>query len=177
MLLDEAYHDFREDADSEFGRRVLPGVVRVRTLSKAHGLAGLRVGFTIAEPEALVVMMKVRIHYTVSTLTQAAAEVVLDHPNEVQAHIKAVRQRREKLTAHLSKLGADILPSATNFVCLRLPSPELAAQIHHNLLEEGKLISRPADPALGHILRITTLADALVPGRLATLERSLTIGF
>lgn len=119
-------------------------------------------------------MMKVRIHYAVSTLTQAAAEVVLDHPNEVQTYIKAVRQRREKLTAHLLKLGADISPSATNFVCLRLPRPELAAQIHHALLEEGKLISCSADPALEHILRITTLADALVPGLLATLERSLT---
>jgi histidinol-phosphate aminotransferase len=176
LLLDEAYHDFREDAGGDFGRRVLPGVVRVRTLSKAHGLAGLRVGYAIAEPETLAVMMKVRIHYAVSTLTQAAAEVVLDHPDEVLDHVNAVRQRRDQLAAHLAELGADVLPSATNFVGLRLPSAELAARIHQQLLEEGKLIARPADPALGHVLRITAVEDALVPGRLKTLEQALNAG-
>ncbi|CAM3888995.1 aminotransferase class I/II-fold pyridoxal phosphate-dependent enzyme [Vreelandella rituensis] len=173
LLLDEAYHDFREDADGEFGCRVLPGVIRVRTLSKAHGLAGLRVGYAIAEPETLAVMMKVRIHYAVSTLTQKAAEVVLDHPEEVQAHVNAVRERRERLAAHLSRLGADVLPSATNFVSLRMASAALAEQVHKALLEEGMLISRPADPALGHILRVTAVEDALVSGRLATLEQAL----
>lgn len=173
LLLDEAYHDFREDADGEFGRRVLPGVIRLRTLSKAHGLAGLRVGYAIAEPETLAVMMKVRIHYAVSTLSQAAAEVVLDAPDEVEAHVAAVRQRRERLAAHLRELGADVLPSATNFVGIRLASAELAGQLHAALLDEGKLVARPADPALGHVLRITAVEDALVPGRLATLEAAL----
>lgn len=176
LLLDEAYHDFRDDADGEFGRRVLPGVVRLRTLSKAHGLAGLRVGYAIAEPETLAVMMKVRIHYAVSTLTQAAAEVVLDHPDEVRAHVAAVRERRERLAAHLRELGADVLPSATNFVGLRLPGAELAGRVHQALLDDGKLIARPADPALGHVLRITAVEDALVPGRLAILEETLRQG-
>ncbi|MDN3521098.1 pyridoxal phosphate-dependent aminotransferase [Halomonas ramblicola] len=176
LLLDEAYHDFRDDADGEFGRRILPGVVRLRTLSKAHGLAGLRVGYAIAEPETLAVMMKVRIHYAVSTLTQAAAEVVLDHPDEVRAHVAAVRERRERLAAHLRELGADVLPSATNFVGLRLPGAELAGRVHQALLDDGKLIARPADPALGHVLRITAVEDALVPGRLAILERALKEG-
>ncbi|TDB05713.1 pyridoxal phosphate-dependent aminotransferase [Halomonas marinisediminis] len=173
LLLDEAYHDFREDADGDFGRRVLPGVVRLRTLSKAHGLAGLRVGYAIAEPETLAMMMKVRIHYAVSTLSQAAAETVLDAPDEVAAHVTAVRGRRERLAAHLRELGADVLPSATNFVGVRMPTAELAGEVHRALLDEGKLIARPADPALGHVLRITAVEDALVPGRLATLERAL----
>lgn len=173
LLLDEAYHDFREDADGEFGRRVLPGVIRLRTLSKAHGLAGLRVGYAIAEPETLAVMMKVRIHYAVSTLTQAAAEVVLDHPDEVDAHVTAVRERRERLASHFRALGADVLPSATNFVGIRLPDADLAARVHQALLDEGKLTARPANPSLGHVLRITAVSDALVPGRLATLEAAL----
>ncbi|WP_027961413.1 pyridoxal phosphate-dependent aminotransferase [Halomonas halodenitrificans] len=176
LLLDEAYHDFRDDADGEFGRRVLPGVVRLRTLSKAHGLAGLRVGYAIAEPETLAVMMKVRIHYAVSTLSQAAAETVLDAPGEVAAHVAAVRKRRERLATHLRELGADVLPSATNFVGVRLPTAELAAEVHKTLLDEGKLIARPADPALGHVLRITAVEDALAPGRLATLEQALRRG-
>ncbi|MCH4562740.1 aminotransferase class I/II-fold pyridoxal phosphate-dependent enzyme [Halomonas sp. EGI 63088] len=173
LLLDEAYHDFRDDAESPFAREVLPGVIRLRTLSKAHGLAGLRVGYAIAEPETLAVMMKVRIHYAVSTLSQAAAEVVLDHPEESRAHVAAVLERRERLAAHFRALGADVLPSATNFIGLRLPDAELAGRIHGELLDAGRLIARPADPALGHVLRITAVEDALVPGRLAILEKAL----
>ena len=56
---------------------------------------------------------------------------------------------------------------------MRLPTAELAAEVHKTLLDEGKLIARPADPALGHVLRITAVEDALVPDRLATLERAL----
>ena len=173
LLLDEAYGDFRDDAYSEFAAKALPGVIRLRTLSKAHGLAGLRIGYAIADPEVLAVMMKVRIHYAVSSLTLAAAEVVLDHPDEVQQHVADVKARREQLAEHFRALGADVLPSATNFIGIRLPSAELAERINRELLDAGKLISRPAHPALGHVLRITAVADALVPGRLAILEQAI----
>ncbi|WP_280553623.1 aminotransferase class I/II-fold pyridoxal phosphate-dependent enzyme [Halomonas sp. 25-S5] len=173
LLLDEAYHDFREDAESPFAREVLPGVIRLRTLSKAHGMAGLRIGYAIAEPETLAMMMKVRIHYAVSTLTLAAAEVVLDHPDETREHIAAVLKRRERLAKHFRALGAEVLPSATNFIGIRLPSAELAERVNRELLEAGRLIARPAHPDLGQVLRITAVEDALVPGRLKILEDAL----
>ncbi|MCL7938743.1 aminotransferase class I/II-fold pyridoxal phosphate-dependent enzyme [Halomonas sp. ATCH28] len=173
LLLDEAYHDFREDAETPFAREVLPGVIRLRTLSKAHGMAGLRIGYAIAEPETLAMMMKVRIHYAVSTLTLAAAEVVLDHPDETREHIAAVLKRRKRLTEHFRGLGAEVLPSATNFIGIRLPSAELAERVNRELLEAGRLIARPAHPDLGHVLRITAVEDALVPGRLQILEDAL----
>ncbi|XKE47256.1 aminotransferase class I/II-fold pyridoxal phosphate-dependent enzyme [Halomonas organivorans] len=173
LLLDEAYHDFRPDADAPFAAEVLPGVIRCRTLSKAHGLAGLRVGYTIAEPETLAMLMKVRIHYAVSTLSQAAAEVVLDHPEETRAHVRSVIERRDRLAAHFRSLGADVLPSATNFLGIRLADAEIAQRVQAELLEAGRLIARPAHPGLGHLLRITAVEDALVPGRLAALEAVL----
>jgi histidinol-phosphate aminotransferase len=174
LLLDEAYHDFRDDAEAPFGREVLPGVIRLRTFSKAHGLAGLRIGYAIAEPDTLAMMMKVRIHYAVSTLTQAAAETVLDHHAEVRQHIRDVKARREWLAAHFRALGAEVLPSATNFIAIRLPDAELAERVNRELLETGRLIARPAHPDLGHILRITAVEDALQPGRLSLLEEALT---
>ncbi|MBB3183279.1 histidinol-phosphate aminotransferase [Halomonas fontilapidosi] len=173
LLLDEAYHDFREDAESPFAREVLPGVIRLRTLSKAHGMAGLRIGYAIAEPYTLAMMMKVRIHYAVSTLTQAAAEVVLDHPDETREHIAAVLKRRERLAEHFRGLGAEVLPSATNFIGIRLPSAELAERVNHELLAAGRLIARPAHSDLGRVLRITAVEDALVPGQLKILEDAL----
>lgn len=176
LLLDEAYHDFRDDAADPAFTRALPGVIRCRTLSKAHGLAGLRIGYAIAEPEVIELLMKVRIHYAVSTLTLAAAEVVLDAPDETRTHIEDVLKRRDRLTRHFRELGADVLPSATNFIGIRLKDADLAKQVHADLLNDGKLIARPAHPALGHVLRITAVADALEPGRLARLERAVTEG-
>jgi len=173
LLLDEAYHDFREDAGSPFAREILPGVIRLRTLSKAHGMAGLRIGYAIAEPDTLAMMMKVRIHYAVSTLTQAAAEVVLDHPDETREHIAAVLKRRERLAEHFRALGAEVLPSATNFIGIRLPSAELAERVNRELLAAGRLIARPAHSDLGRVLRITAVEDALVPGQLKILEDAL----
>jgi histidinol-phosphate aminotransferase len=177
LLLDEAYGDFRDDVASGVRSQALshalPGVIRLRTLSKAHGLAGLRIGYAIAEPWVLSLMMKVRIHYAVSTLTQAIAETVLDYPEETQAHIAAVKARRERLAAHLSALGAEVLPSATNFVALRLADAATATQVQQTLLGEGKLITQPAHPDIANLLRITAVEDALAPGRLAALEAAL----
>lgn len=172
LLLDEAYYDFRDDAARPGGSEPLAGVVRLRTFSKAHGLAGLRVGYAIAEPEVLAILQKVRIHYAVSSLSLAAAELLMAHPQEVQTHIAAVKQRRKQLTTYLRQIGGDVLPSHTNFVALRLPSADIAAQCSQALLQAGILVARPAHPALGHLLRITAVEDALVEGRLALLENS-----
>lgn len=174
LLLDEAYGDFRDDANSEFAAKALPGVIRLRTLSKAHGLAGLRIGYAIADPDVLALMMKVRIHYAVSSLTLAAAEVVLDHSAEVQQHVADVKTRREQLAEHFRALDADVLPSATNFIGIRLPSAELAAEVHQQLLAEGVLVARLAHPELANIIRITAVQAALEPGVLAALEKAVS---
>lgn len=174
LLLDEAYADFRDDPDTASLSDARPGVIRVRTFSKAHGLAGLRLGYAIATTDVLDIMMKVRIHYAVSSLTQAAAETVLDHPDEVAAHVKAVKARRQRLAAQLEAAGGEVLPSTTNFVGVRLASAELAGDVHQALLAEGTLIARAAHPDIANLLRVTALEDALAPGRLATLENALS---
>ena len=173
LLLDEAYHDFRDSAWTPAQNRPLSATVRLRTFSKAQGLAGLRIGYAIAEPEDIALLNKVRIHYAVSSIAQKAAEIVLDDSREVETHIQAVIARRERLARWLEALGGDVLPSHTNFVALRLPSAALAERLHGELLAAGSLVHRPPQPALGHVLRITALEDALQPGRLAALERAL----
>lgn len=173
LILDEAYHDFRDDAWTPMANAVWSGVIRLRTFSKAHGLAGLRVGYAIAEPDDIAMLMKARIHYAVSSLGLAAAMTVLDHPDETREHVDAVIARRDALSSMLREAGGDVLPSSTNFVALRMPDAEHAASVHAALLAEGTLIHRPAHPALGHVLRISALEDALVPGRLAAIAKEL----
>ncbi|MFC0337790.1 histidinol-phosphate aminotransferase [Kushneria avicenniae] len=170
LLLDEAYHEFRLDyRDSQ----PMTGVVRLRTFSKAHGLAGLRIGYAIAASDTLEIMNKVRIHYAVSSIALTAAEVVLAHDDEVEQHIRAVIDRRERLAAQLQAWGADVLPSATNFVAVRLPDADLALEIQQALLADGVIVHRPPHPALGHVLRLSAVEDALAPGRLAALQNLL----
>ena len=168
LLLDEAYHEFRPDQSDSTPMR---GVVRLRTFSKAHGLAGLRIGYAIAAPEMLEVMYKVRIHYAVSSVAQAAAAVVLTHIDEVERHVRSVIERREQLAAQLQTWGAEVLPSATNFVAIRMPGAESALEAQQALLADGVIIHRPPHPALGDILRISATEAALAKGRLAALKR------
>ncbi|MCO7232822.1 MULTISPECIES: histidinol-phosphate transaminase [unclassified Cobetia] len=172
LLLDEAYHDFRPDA-AHADHAPMARTFRLRTFSKAYGLAGLRLGFMIAEPDDVVMLTKVRIHFAVSAPAMAAGELLLAHPEEAAAHVAGVIDCRDRLAEHLRSLGAEVLPSATNFLCVRLKSAELAAQVQQQLMAQGVLITRSPHPSLGHILRISTLEDSLVPGRLARLEQAI----
>lgn len=158
LILDEAYFDFRQDMCKSMP---LDGVVRLRTFSKAHGLAGLRIGYAIMSAELAGVMNKARIHYAVSSVALAAACVMLDHDEEVRAHIQSVIQQRGQLAQRLREAGADVLPSATNFLAVRCPSPQDAQHLQHTLLAQGTAVHRPGHEQLGHILRITTTKEAL----------------
>ncbi|RKR07415.1 histidinol-phosphate aminotransferase [Kushneria sinocarnis] len=171
LLLDEAYHDFLPEARRD--NRVRPRRVRLRTFSKAHGLAGLRIGYAIASPTLISDMHKVRIHYAVSSVALEAATVLVDHEEEVHEHIRDVVDRRERLAAHLRRRGGQVVPGETNFVALCLADGDRAAEVHRALLAEGVIVHRPPHPALGHVLRISAVEDALVPGRLAPLEEAL----
>lgn len=170
LLLDEAYHEFRPDhADSQ----PLENTIRLRTFSKAHGLAGLRIGYAIAPEHVIGKMHKVRIHYAVSSVALAAAETVLAHEEEVYRHVQDVIARRERLAAYLAAMGGNVLPSATNFVALRMQDAQQAAEAQQALLADGVVVHRPPHPALADMLRISAVEEALVPGRLAALERLL----
>ena len=158
LLLDEAYHDFREDPASS---TPLEGVLRVRTFSKAHGLAGLRVGYAIGSTELLSQLMKVRIHYAISSVSLAATSLLLDHPEEVTAHIETVKQHRHELTQLLESKGLKVLPSYTNFVAVDMSDGATALNLQTQLLDQGVLVTRPAHPEMNHLLRITALKDAL----------------
>lgn len=165
LLLDEAYYEFNDEEES----RPLEGVIRLRTFSKAYGMAGLRVGYAIAEKSLIDVMLKVRIHYAVASVSLAAAEFILTQQQEVQAHIDQVVEQRERLTQLLTSKGLTVFPSATNFVAVRLENTAQATEAQRRLLEQDVIVHRPPHPSLGHILRITAVADALAPGRLDAL--------
>jgi histidinol-phosphate aminotransferase len=123
VVLDEAYREFVTDPDvpdgvERYGDR--RNVVVLRTLSKAWGLAGLRVGYLVAQPEVTAAVGKVITPFSTSAVAQAAALAALDAGDEMARRAALVVSERERLESSLSKLGTEVSPSQANFVWLPL---------------------------------------------------------
>src|SRR3982751_1479479 len=119
VVLDEAYREFVTDPDVPDGidlMRGRPNVAVLRTFSKAWGLAGLRVGYLIAEDAAVAeAVRKTHVPFSVSMLAQAAAVAALASEDEVRARCAAVTAERDRLLAALRDRGLDVPHSQANF--------------------------------------------------------------
>ncbi|MEM8808428.1 MAG: histidinol-phosphate transaminase [Cyanobacteria bacterium P01_G01_bin.38] len=153
LVIDEAYVDFAEESAlpllSEF-----ENVILLRTLSKGYSLAGLRMGFGIANPKLLSGLFKVKDSYNVdaiATLVGTAAMRDQAYKNECAEKVKI---SRAKLTKELRKLGFNVLDSHGNFV-LVTPPKENAEQLYLALKERGILVRYFKQPGLDDKLRIT----------------------
>jgi histidinol-phosphate aminotransferase len=123
VVLDEAYREFVTDDQvpdglTTYGDR--PNVVVLRTLSKAWGLAGLRIGFLVAQPQVAAAIRKVLTPFSTSMVAQAAALAALDAEAEVIRRCALVTSERQRVTEALRKLHPDVPDSQANFVWLPL---------------------------------------------------------
>src|SRR3712207_3056390 len=118
VVVDEAYAEFaRTGTPSALtllaGR---PRLVVSRTMSKAFGMAGLRLGYLAADPAVVDALQLVRLPYHLSSLTQAAARTALAHTDALLATVDAVKAQRDRIVAALPCLGLTSVPSDANFV-------------------------------------------------------------
>ena len=170
VVVDEAYYAFSGGATllDEVGRH--PNLLLVRTVSKL-GLAGLRLGVAIGTREWLAELEKLRLPYNVNVLSMAAAELLLDHREVLDAQTRAIVAERERLEAALDRIGGlTRYPSAANFVLVRVPD---APRAFEGLKQRGILVRNfhGSHPLLEHCLRLTVgtpdendkLLAALVP--------------
>src|SRR3954467_2312897 len=131
VVLDEAYREFVTDPDVPDGLELMrgrPNVAVLRTFSKAYALAGLRVGYVIAEdPEGAGALRKTHVPFSVSIPAQAAAVAALGSMDEVRRRCAAVVAERDRLTAALRERRFDVSDSQANFVWL--PLGEHAADV------------------------------------------------
>jgi histidinol-phosphate aminotransferase len=146
VVLDEAYREFVTDEQvvdglATYGDR--PNVVVLRTLSKAWGLAGLRVGFLVAQPDVATAIRKVLTPFSTSLVAQAAALAALDQEPEVRRRCAEVIGERDRVTEALRKLVPDVPTSQANFVWLPLGEQSAA----FGAACEGRgIIVRPFQP-------------------------------
>jgi histidinol-phosphate aminotransferase len=123
VVLDEAYREFVTDPDVPDGLEVYgdrPNVVVLRTLSKAWGLAGLRVGYVVAQPAVAAAVRKVVTPFSTNSFAQAAAMAALDAEAEMRRRCDIIIDERTRVLAKLTEWLPDIPPSQANFVWLPL---------------------------------------------------------
>ncbi|MFZ1382428.1 MAG: histidinol-phosphate transaminase [Scrofimicrobium sp.] len=152
VIVDEAYGEFREPGDPSALDLIAdnPHLVVTRTMSKAFAAAGLRLGYMVASPEVIREVMKVRLPYHLSLLTQAAAIAALGSADAQLRQVDSIRTGRQVLAEELTAMGLQVLPSSSNFLLFGTFEDRHATW--QKLLESGVLI-REVGPA-GY-LRVT----------------------
>jgi histidinol-phosphate aminotransferase len=162
IVLDEAYYEFAQHfaalrrvtySNSLEYVRCAASVVVLRTFSKAHGLAGLRVGYGLGPAELLGYCARMRNTYSVSSVAQAAAMEAMDD----EAHIRQVVENNaiqsRELAKGLSGLGYRVVPTAANFLYCDLG--EDAAGYAARLMEEGVAVKWLGAWGAGNCVRVT----------------------
>jgi histidinol-phosphate aminotransferase len=156
LVLDEAYSDFAPpDAipafDAEDAR-----VIRLRTFSKAYGMAGARIGYAIAPAELVHTFDKIRHHFGVNRIAQEGALAAIGDGDFIAGVVAEVAQGRRDYGAAADRLGFTALPSATNFVAIDIGSTERAKACLARLLREENCFVRMAGVApLNRCIRVT----------------------
>jgi histidinol-phosphate aminotransferase len=118
-------------------------VVVLRTFSKAHGLAGVRVGYGIGPAELMGYFARMRTTFSISTVAQAAALAALDDEAHVRKTLKNNAEQAERLTAGITELGYSPIPTWTNFLYCELGDD--AAAVAKRFQSEGVIV-RPLGP-------------------------------
>ena len=151
LVVDEAYAEFSQEPSAVRLISKNPHVIVIRTMSKAFAFAGARVGYLVSDTAVKDAMMIVRLPYHLSALTQAAAQVAIDHRAELLGGVSTLIAARADLVDALHQMGLQTVPSSANFI-LFTGFKQDAPQLWSALLEKGVLIR---DVGLSGYLRVT----------------------
>jgi histidinol-phosphate aminotransferase len=167
LVIDEAYVDFAETNALSLAR--LPNVVVLRTLSKSYSLAGLRFGFSIAAPELVRELVKVKDSYNCDMLSLAGAQAAIEDQEYRLGTRARILRTRVRLTESLRRLGFDVLPSEANFVWAQHAGRPVAP-VFEELKRRRILVRFMRYPGHADGLRISVGTDAEVDRLLNELQ-------
>ena len=142
VLVDEAYHHFYKGTMISHVDRY-DNLMIVRTFSKAFGIAPLRVGYLISQPPNIQNLRKVKLTFEITSVSAKFAEYLIDHPQICEAYVKDVEEGKNYIKTRCKEFGMEMLPSAANFVFLRLPASLDAQTIGQRLKKRNVHIKGP----------------------------------
>jgi len=159
VVLDEAYNEFLAPElqyESIAWVRQYPNLLVSRTLSKAYGLAGLRIGFGIAQPSITDLLNRIRQPFNVNSLAQAAAVAALNDSAFLQKSAKVNADGYRQLTQAFDAMDLEYVPSFGNFVLVRVGNEDTAgARVNIALLKQGVIVRPVGNYGLPQWLRIS----------------------
>jgi histidinol-phosphate aminotransferase len=159
VVLDEAYNEYlapENTFESSQWVRQFPNLIVSRTFSKAYGLAGLRVGFAIAQPALTDLMNRIRQPFNVNSLAQAAAIAALNDKQFLARGADNNAAGYRQLVAAFEELGLEYVPSFGNFVLVKVGSDDAAgARVNLALLKQGVIVRPVGNYGLPQWLRIS----------------------
>ena len=155
LALDEAYCDFMETAELPVIDANDPRVIRMRTFSKAHGMAGARIGYAIATPQLAQAFNKVRNHFGVSRAAQEGALAALNDDVWLADVRSKVATVGGKISTMANDLGLTALPSKTNFIAIDCGTTHKADAILASLVDQGIFVRKPMVDPLSRFVRLS----------------------
>jgi len=174
MVLDEAYIEFAPTGTAPEIDPDDPRVIRMRTFSKAHGLAGARMGYAVGAPGLIAAFDKVRNHFGLSRVSQAGALAALDDAgwlSEVRAKVSVARGRIAEIAA---ANGLKALPSATNFVAVDCGGDgDFARRVLAELAERDVFVRMPGVAPLDRCIRVSAGTPQMLDVFEAALPKAL----
>ncbi|NNL57564.1 MAG: histidinol-phosphate transaminase [Pseudomonadales bacterium] len=156
VVLDEAYFEYVEAVDYSNGlalQQQFENLLVTRTFSKAYGLSGFRVGYSISHPAIADVLNRVRQPFNVASPSLLAAQIALSDGDYLQRAVACNNAGMQQLCAGLREMGLAFIPSVANFVTF--DAGEHAAQINQQLLQRGVIVRPVANYAMPRHLRVS----------------------
>ena len=155
VVVDEAYIDFADTPSLTRSVSATPNLIVLRTLSKAWGLAAIRLGYCVADPSVVEYLMKVKSPYNINALTEHATLEALSLQGVRDSFVARIRSERERVMRELRSVRCvrEVLPTDANFFLIRCADPKL---VYRHLLAQGIVVrDRSNEPKLNGCLRIT----------------------
>ncbi|MCB0309865.1 MAG: histidinol-phosphate transaminase [Bdellovibrionales bacterium] len=155
VVIDEAYIEFAREKSTVELIQSYPNLVVLRTLSKAWGLAGLRVGFAVADSAVISLLQRIKAPYNLNCISQTLALEALRRVDETKRRVKDLIREREDLRSSLKGFSfvLEVYPSEANFLLVRCDS---AARLYEFLRSRGALVrNRSKEYGCDNCLRIT----------------------
>lgn len=155
VVIDEAYIDFSTKASWIQKIKDFPNLIITQTLSKAYGLAGIRLGICYASAEIITILNKIKPPYNVNELTQQRALQRLSNPIQIKEEINSIIAQRELLLKVLDEVSfvSKIYPTEANFILIKVDN---ANQRYEELIAKGIVIrNRTTQPLCENTLRLT----------------------
>jgi histidinol-phosphate aminotransferase len=173
LVIDEAYAEFAGESCVSLVCEY-PNLVVMRTLSKWAGLAGLRVGFMVAHPDLIDVVLRIKDPYNLNAAAEAALLATMDDLPYLQGRIDAMIAEKRRMETELAKRpGIEVVPSDANFLLCKLTQVS-ARDVHARMLQRGILLRYFDTPLLSNMIRISAGRPDQTDALLVALDEVMT---